>query len=64
MKVFSRPDGSGVVDSSNIILFGLNVDSPVPTRQHLGYLLDNAFRVFTSDKVRGAAAEQATAALK
>ncbi|KAE9381224.1 Arginase/deacetylase [Stipitochalara longipes BDJ] len=64
MKAFSRPDGSGVVDSSNIVLYGLNVDSPVPTRQHFGYLLDNGFRVFTSQKVRGAASEQAAAALK
>jgi len=64
MKAFSRPDGSGVVDNSNIVLFGLNVDSPIPTRQHLGYLLDNAFRVFTSQKVCGAASEQAAAALK
>jgi arginase len=64
MKAFSRPDGSGVVDSSNIILFGFNIDSPVPTRQHLGYLLDNSFRVFTSQKVQGASVEEAKVALK
>ena len=64
MKAFSRPDGSGVVDSSNIVLFGFNVDSPVPTRQHLGYLLDNSFRVFTSQKVHGESVEEAKAALK
>src|SRR5450756_2438624 len=51
MRAFSRPDGEGVVDSSNVVLFGLNVVSAVPTRQHLGYLLDNGFRVFTSGTV-------------
>jgi arginase len=64
MKAFSRPDGSSVVDSNNIVLFGLNVDSPVPTRQHLGYLLDNGFRVFTSQKVHGASVGEAKTALK
>lgn len=64
MKTFSRPDGSGVVDSSNIVLFGLNVDSQVATRPHLGYLLDNSFRVFTSRKLKGAMAAEAKAALK
>jgi arginase family enzyme len=64
MKAFSRPAGSGVVDSSNIVLFGFNANSPVPTRQHLGYLLDNSFRVFTSQKVHGASVEEAKVALK
>jgi arginase len=64
MEAFSRPDGSGVIDSSNIVLFGFNVDSPVPTRQHLGYLLDNSFQVFTSQRVHGASVEEAKAALK
>lgn len=64
MKMFSRPDGTGVVDSSNIVLFGLNVESSVATRQHLGYLLDNSFRVFTSEKVHGSSVEEARAALK
>jgi arginase len=64
MKTFSRPDGSGVVDSSNIVLFGLNVESPVATRQHLGYLLDHDIRVCTSAKVHGSAVEQARVALK
>lgn len=64
MKRFSRPDGSGVVDNSNIVLFGLNVESPVAKRQHLGYLLDNDFRVFTSEKVHRASVEEAKTALK
>jgi len=64
MKAFSCPDGSGVVDSGNIVLFGLNVDSPVPTSQHLGYLLITLFEFSLSKKVHGAAAEQARAALE
>jgi len=64
MKTFSRPDGSGVVDNENIVLFGLNVDSEVATRQHLGYLLDNNYRVFTSQKVKGKSVEEAKSVLK
>ena len=32
MQSFSRPDGSAVVDSSNIVLFGLNSGSPANIR--------------------------------
>lgn len=64
MKAFCRPDGSGVVDNNNIVLFGLNVDSPAAKRHHLGYLLDNDFRVFTSNKLHGKSREEAKAALK
>lgn len=63
MKSFGRPDGSGVVDSSNIVLFGLNIDSPANKREHLGYLFDNSFRVFTSHSVQQAPRESAHAAL-
>ncbi|KAF2099590.1 Arginase/deacetylase [Rhizodiscina lignyota] len=64
MKEFSRPDGSGVVDSNNIVLFGLNIDSPANKREHLGYLFDNNFRVVTSQTVQKAPLEQAREALK
>ncbi|KAI9674835.1 MAG: hypothetical protein M1822_009031 [Bathelium mastoideum] len=63
MKALCRPDGSGVVDSSNIVLFGLNIDSPANKRDHLGYLLDNNFRVVTSHSVQRAPVENAQAAL-
>ncbi|KAI9662607.1 MAG: hypothetical protein M1821_008774 [Bathelium mastoideum] len=63
MKALCRPDGSGVVDSSNTVLFGLNIDSPANKRDHLGYLLDNNFRVVTSHSVQRAPVENAQAAL-
>jgi arginase family enzyme len=52
MAKFSRPNGCSVVDSSNIVLFGLNVESEVNKRSHLGYLFDNNFRIFTSKTVQ------------
>lgn len=64
MKVFSKPYGTGVVDNSNIVLFGLNMESQVPTRQYLGYLLDNGFRVFTSQKICCSAVTEARRALE
>ncbi|KIX93168.1 uncharacterized protein Z520_11022 [Fonsecaea multimorphosa CBS 102226] len=64
MQKFSRADGSAVVDNTNIVLFGLNIDSAANKRDHLGYLFDNNFRVFTSRAVEVAAQEQAEAALK
>lgn len=64
MRSFSRPDGTGVVDSSNILLFGLNIDSPANKREHLGYLFDNSFRVTTSQSVQKDPRREASAALK
>jgi arginase len=64
MKTFSRPDGSGVVDSSNIVLFGLNAHSEANKREHIGYLFDNNFRVFTSQAVQNQPKASATEALK
>ena len=64
MKAFSRPDGSGVVDNNNIVLFGLNIDSPANKREHLAYLFDNNFRVFTSQAVQAQPVERARAALQ
>ena len=51
MKSFSKPDGSGVVDSSSVVLFGLNSASPANKRDHLGYLFNENFRVITSNAV-------------
>ena len=64
MESFSRPDGAGVVDSSNIAVFGLNVDSPANKREHLGYLFDNGFKVTTSQVVQKGPIKEATAVLK
>jgi arginase len=66
MKTFCRPDsaGSGVVDNSNIVLFGLNIDSPANKRAHLGYLFDNGFQVVTSQTVQEAPVERAKKALQ
>jgi arginase family enzyme len=64
MQAFCRHDGSPVVDNNNIILFGLNIESPANKRAHLGYLFDNNFRVVTSQSVQEAPIERAKAALK
>lgn len=66
MKQFCRPDpvGTGVVDNSNIVLFGLNIDSPANKRPHLGYLFDNQYKVVTSQTVQKAPVQSARAALE
>jgi arginase len=38
MRPFTRPDGSGVVDPSNVVLFGLNAELQGNTRSQMGYL--------------------------
>lgn len=51
MRAFTRPDGQGVVNNENVILFGLNLGAAGNTKEHLGYLLDENFQVFTSAAV-------------
>lgn len=51
MQPFTRPDGSGVVDPSNVVIFGLNADLQGNTRSRMGYLMDEGYRVFTSAAV-------------
>lgn len=51
LRPFSRPDGSGVVDAGNLVLFGLNVGAAGNTKEQLGDLLDGNFRVVTSHAV-------------
>ncbi|KAK3703245.1 hypothetical protein LTR37_014585 [Vermiconidia calcicola] len=48
MKPFARPDGSGVVNNSNVVIFGLNAGLQSNTRDQIGYLLNEGYRVFTS----------------
>jgi arginase len=64
MKIFCRPDKSGVVDNSNIILFGFNANSEANKRNHIGYLFDNNFRVVTSQAVQKAPETRARDALQ
>jgi len=66
MTTFCRPGSAntGVVDNSNIILFGLNIDSPANKRAHLGYLFDNGFHVVTSTAIQEAPMQRAKAALE
>ncbi|KAF2664967.1 Arginase/deacetylase [Microthyrium microscopicum] len=66
MKRFCRPGSksTGVVDNGNIILFGLNIDSPANKREHLGYLFNNNFNVITSQAVQKAPQLRAKEALK
>jgi arginase family enzyme len=51
MRPFTRPDGSGVVDPSNAVIFGLNAGFQGNTRSQMGYLMDEGYRVFTSAAV-------------
>ncbi|KAK5166523.1 uncharacterized protein LTR77_008066 [Saxophila tyrrhenica] len=51
MRPFTRPDGEGVVDASNVVLFGLNTALQSNTRSQMGYLMDEGYRVFTSAAV-------------
>lgn len=64
MKTFCRPDESGVVDSSNIVLFGFNTNSEANKREHMGYLFDNNFQVVTSQAVQRAPTDKARDALR
>ncbi|KAF2446766.1 Arginase/deacetylase [Karstenula rhodostoma CBS 690.94] len=64
MKTFCRPDGAGVVDERNIVLFELNTLSEANKREHLGHLFDNDFRVFTSAAVQRDPEESAEKALE
>lgn len=64
MQPFTRPDGKGVCDPGNAVLFGLNAALQGNTRPQLAYLFDEGYRVFTSSTVARdpvAAAEQALA---
>jgi len=64
MKTFCRSDESGVVDNSNIVLFGFNTNSEANKREHMSYLFDNNFRVVTSQAVQRAPVDKAQAALR
>lgn len=64
MKPFTRPGGRGVVDSGNVVLFGLNVDTAGNTKEQLGYLLDEDFKVVTSAAVAKDPVGRAKQALK
>lgn len=63
MSPFSKPDGSAVVDASNIVLFGLNAMAEANPRSHLAHLFDNAFRVVTVSTVQRAPEDSAVKAL-
>ena len=65
MRQFCRPDGRAVVDSSNIVLFGLNIATPASAkREHLAYLFNEEFRVITSAAVEADPVLRAKQALK
>ena len=51
MKPFTKADGSGVVDSSNVVIFGLNAALQGNTRSQMGHLMDEGYRVITSAAV-------------
>lgn len=65
MRGFTRPDGKAVTDSTNIVLFGLNISTPMSAkREHLAYLFDEGFRVITSKAVASDPIGRAKQALK
>jgi arginase family enzyme len=63
MQPFTRPDGKGVVDSSNSVIFGLNSALQSNTRSQMGFLMDEGYRVFTSAAVAKDPARRAKQAL-
>ncbi|KAK7189118.1 hypothetical protein PSPO01_04705 [Paraphaeosphaeria sporulosa] len=63
MRIFCKPDGSGVVDETNIVLFGMNSQCEANKRKHLGHLFDNNFRVLTSITAQRTPEESAETAL-
>ena len=44
--------GRGVVDAGNCVLFGINMDAPGNTKDQLGYLFDEGFKVVSSKAVK------------
>jgi arginase len=64
MRPFTRPDGSGVVDPSNAVIFGLNAALQGNTRSQMGYLMDEGYRVFTSAAVAKEPKKRAEQALE
>jgi arginase len=65
MKLFSKPDGTPLVDPTNIVLFGFDPLQPSP--EHFAFLLDNGYKCFSRPTVRRdpvAAAKSALAWLK
>lgn len=64
MKQFSKPDGKAVVNSDNIVLFGLNTASEANKREHLGWLFDNSYKAITASAVQADPVHRAIDALK
>ena len=48
MKAFTIPDGTGVVDNSNAVIFGINSENQSNKRSQLGYFFDEGYRIVTS----------------
>lgn len=64
MRPFTRPDGSGVCDAANTVLFGLNAHLQGNTRAQMAWLFDEGYRVFTSSGVAGDAVGPARKAVR
>lgn len=64
MEQFSRPSGEPVCDSSNTVLFGINMSSPGNKQAHFAYLFDNDYKVISSASVAREPEQRAREALK
>lgn len=64
MHEFSRPNGTGVVDPSNAVIFGLNSTAQGNSRPQLAYLFDEGYRVITSSAVAADPERRAKQALE
>ncbi|KKY18792.1 putative arginase [Phaeomoniella chlamydospora] len=64
MEQFSRPSGEPVCDSSNTVLFGINMSSPGNKQAHFAYLFDNDYKVISSASVACEPEQRAREALK
>jgi len=62
MKAFSLPDGSTLIDPSNIVLFGFQPEEL--QLEHWTYLLENSFKSYTAPTVSKDSVAKAKEALK
>jgi arginase len=64
MKEYVRPNGSAVCDSSNTVLFGVNMANPGNKPEHFAYLFEHSFKVIPSSSVARMPEEKAKEALE
>ena len=64
MKEFVRPSGKPVCDSTNTVLFGINMSFAGNKPEHFAYLFDNGYKLISSAAVALEPEQRAREALK